>query len=316
MPTAILEKPSTDFAIADEAIAEMAERYLPLIVKGIDDAKGFDEVHKARMVVRGKRVDVENTRKRLKADALEYGRMVDSEAKRIFALIEPIERHLQEQEDKVTKEKQRLKDEAEAKRQAMIRDRLQKLALCGCTYLASDVEGLEQEKFDAFLADKQREQLERQEAEARAEAERKAEAERLAKERAELDAQRKVQEAEAARIAAEQKKLADAEAARLREIELENARKEAAEKAKREEAERIQREAEAKFAKAQAEAAEAKRLKELRPDYEKLLSVADAVSNIDVPVVGDGARDIATRITELLESAEQSIRHLIKPLTK
>jgi len=103
------------FNIADTAIMELSDRYMVLKTNGLDDKKAFDAVHEARMDVKGRRVEVEKTRKELKEEALKYGRAVDAEAKRITALLAPIEDHLQAEEDKVTNERARIKKEAEEK---------------------------------------------------------------------------------------------------------------------------------------------------------------------------------------------------------
>lgn len=82
------------FSVSDAAIAQLAAEYMPLKIIDINDAAGFKRVHDARMNVKEKRVLVEKTRKELKADALEFGRKVDGEAKRLTSLLEPIESHL------------------------------------------------------------------------------------------------------------------------------------------------------------------------------------------------------------------------------
>ena len=120
----------TQFDSASAGIAEMATQYMSLTIGGIDDADGFKTVHKARMVVKNKRVEVEKVRKELKADALAYGREVDGEAKRIAAMLLPIETHLKDQEDAVNAEKERIKNaerlrvEAEAKAKKEAEDAL------------------------------------------------------------------------------------------------------------------------------------------------------------------------------------------------
>lgn len=67
-----------EYNVTDAAIAEMQSRFMALTVKGLDDNKGLAEVHKARMVVKGKRIEVEKRRKELKADALDWSKKVDS----------------------------------------------------------------------------------------------------------------------------------------------------------------------------------------------------------------------------------------------
>jgi len=168
----------TKFNVADAAIATMAAQYLPLTIADVNDTQGADTVHKARMVVKSHRVDVEKTRKALKADALEYGRAVDAEAKRITGLLEPIEDHLSKQEAAYEAAKEEIRNAARLKAEAEERAKRE--------------------------AEEARLKAERDAEEARLKAERDAEAERLRIEREKLDADRKAMEAERAALAAQQ----------------------------------------------------------------------------------------------------------------
>lgn len=200
------------FIPTDTAIAEMRSQYMALKVNGIDDKEGLKAVHDARMIVKAKRVEVEKKRKELKADALEYGRKVDAEAKRITALLTPIEDHLQHEEDIVTREKERIAAEEAARKAAILKGRMEQLAAVGANVFPTEVQMWTDEDFeaelktytDAFNAKKAAEEAERK---ARAEeAERnRIEAERLAEER------RKMEEAQA-----EQRRLAEIEAEKQR----------------------------------------------------------------------------------------------------
>jgi uncharacterized FlgJ-related protein len=121
------------FNVTDAAIAQMAERYMKLTINGLEDTEGFKAVHVARMDVKGRRIEVEKTRKSLKEEALRFGKLVDGEAKRITALIAPIEEHLQSEEDKIQAEKDRIKAEeiekakAESAERAIEAERLAKI---------------------------------------------------------------------------------------------------------------------------------------------------------------------------------------------
>lgn len=57
------------------------------------------ECKTARLAVKSIRVEIEKTRKRLKADSLERGKAIDNIAKYLAEQIEPLEEFLQEQED-------------------------------------------------------------------------------------------------------------------------------------------------------------------------------------------------------------------------
>ena len=88
-----IESELKKYNIADATIEAMSKSYMVLTVHNPNDRKGYAVVHEARMEVKGKRVDVEKKRKDLKADAVKFGRAIDGEAKRITALLKPIEDH-------------------------------------------------------------------------------------------------------------------------------------------------------------------------------------------------------------------------------
>jgi hypothetical protein len=92
------------YNITDAAIANMAKKYMPLRIDGIEDKEGLSVVRDARIVVKKHRVAVEKTRKQLKEDSLRYGRAVDNEAKRIVSLLSPIESRLAKEEEKIAAE--------------------------------------------------------------------------------------------------------------------------------------------------------------------------------------------------------------------
>lgn len=200
--------PPIEYSVADAALKELADIYMPLKVDGVDDTEGLAVVVKARKVMKAHRIDIENARKNLKRDALSYGRAVDAEANRLKAIIEPVENHLKEEEAKVERERERIREAEAAKRRKMIDRRVQALSVYGDHAAPSEVEDMTQTDFEARLAaameadearkeaERKRKEEEAQEAERRrleAEVEReRLETERaaLAKERAELEAAR------------------------------------------------------------------------------------------------------------------------------
>lgn len=294
------------YGIADAEIATLKAKFMQLSIKGINDTGGYQQVHSARMVIKNHRVDVEKRRKELKADALEFGRKVDAEARRLTLLLEPIESHLEAEEKAIDDEKERIRNEARLKAEAEERSK-------------------------------------REAEEARLRAEREAEAERLRVERQrlveqqrEIEEERRKIEAEKQRLAnieierqrvidAENKRLADIEAAKQRQIELDMARVEAAERARIETEQRIAREQEAARLKAEQEAeakrqrearaeAKRKRQEELLPDKEKLCAVAEAILRTTLPNVSDSARPTLERVRHLLSEAAKQIRELAEEL--
>ncbi len=266
------------FEITEEAISLKREHYAAL---SADSAKGYEQVRLAIADCRNMRVAIEAKRKELKADALEYGRMVDSAAKTLTGLIEELEEPLKLKKAAVDDEKARIKREKEEAERARIEAELQ-----------AKREAEEAERRAVREAEERALAAER----ARIEAEQRA----LAEEKAKLDAERKRleaeelarREAEEARIreareredaARRERERAEQERLRIEREKLEAERREVEEsrrKAEREEFERqvkIRAEAEAREA-AIRETEERKRAEErllaLAPDREKALVLA------------------------------------------
>ena len=304
------------FDFANEAIATMRSAYMDLRLRSVEDKETLVRVHEARMDVKAKRVNVEKVRVELKAEALEWGRTVDAEAKRITALLEPIEAHLAEQENAVAEHRARLKAEAEAvataKRKAKLDQRMARLAEIGYHAQPSVVESLSDADFEltweAQRSAARKAELERAQAAEAAEAARKQEARQQeatqaaqAAERARLKAERDELERvkrEAAAAAEQERKRLEAERA-----ELEASRKcleaeqRAAQRKRYEEAALIEAE--------EARAAHERRQAELRPHAEKLEAFAQAFLAAPRPNT-----PFTEELDAILEGAAREIRHL------
>lgn len=98
-------------------ISEAKAKYASL---ACDSTAGYEEVRLAIADVRGKRIAVENQRVALKAEALAYGRKVDSVAKDLTDALMAIENPLKAKKDVVDGEKARIKAEKEAAELAAI----------------------------------------------------------------------------------------------------------------------------------------------------------------------------------------------------
>lgn len=101
------------YSVTDAALAKLANDCMGLRVNGPDDEYGYAICKEWRGEVRRKRIEVEERRKELKKDSLEFGRVVDAEAKRITAKIKEVEDHLVKQLDVVDEVKRREKEEFE-----------------------------------------------------------------------------------------------------------------------------------------------------------------------------------------------------------
>lgn len=274
------------YNITDSAIAKMKEKYKGLKITDLKDTKGYEEVRLAIADVRTRRTAVEDKRVELKKDALEFGRKVDKEAKRITALLLKIEDPLKAEKKRIDDEADRIKEEKARKEQERvdgIRARItqmQSLLLSLPEKTTPELNDImdnlldcstPEEIFMEFMEEATtiREQtieavsrqIEVREKLDKEEAERKAEAERLAKQKAE-------QEAEAARLAAEKKAQEEAAAKIKAEQEAEAKRLEDERRKIQEEKDRAEFERKAKE-KAEAEArAKVEREEKERTDRE------------------------------------------------
>jgi hypothetical protein len=299
------------YNVTDAAIAKLNAEYMSLAVKDANDKQGYEVCKAARIDIKKRRVEVEKTRVILKAESLEYGRRVDGEAKRITALLEPIETHLIGQEKIVDDEKARIKAEEEAKEAARVQARIDRLESMGMGLVAGHyrlpygAEGVAvpvailkvctDEQFTQFV-EKIQEKKDAEDARVKAEDDaRKVESERLAKVSAD-------QESERLRLA----EITRRQAAEQATIDSEQARKEAAEKARIETEARIKREAEDKAAKEVAAKIAAEKKAARAPDKVKILLIADTLDAIQTPdVKTDDGKAVAL-------SVMMSIAELIK----
>jgi hypothetical protein len=149
------EKFSTvvNYDITEAAISEMREEYMALTVKGPDDKEGYKLCKQARINVKNKRIDVEKKRKELKADALAYGRMVDSKAKEITEKLKSVENYLQSQQNIVDDEIERQRQEKIKAREKMINERVTKLTAMGYKVNITALSNMSDEDYKNVLAD-------------------------------------------------------------------------------------------------------------------------------------------------------------------
>lgn len=280
-----------EFRKQDEVIAEIREKYTGMTVA----QHGYKAVRAARLELKTLRCSVENLRKDLKADVLERGRLIDAEAKRLTALLEPIENALAAEEkaedDRKAAELQAIKEAAEKKLQA----RVDAVVALGGTPQILVLRAMDEERFEAYLQEVERESEAREQA-------RLIEHQERARREAEEEAERKrIQEARDAELArqqeelrqrelelAEARRLEEQEAKRLRE-ELEqlqaDLRRQQAETAERErvamaEQRRIEAERAAEEARKEAERLEAERqerLEALKPELEKFAKFSQRI---------------------------------------
>lgn len=290
----------------DAAIAELRSKHAALVADphAARTREGYEAVRVALGEARDMRVKIEKGRKAFKANALEYGRRIDSEANRLTELIETVELPLKAA-------KKLVDDEAENKRLAAEKaesDRIEAEAKAARDAEEARIKAerdaerernrMEQERLDKeraeFKAEQDRIRAEQQAAQDKIDAERN----RVAEEQS--AAQAKIDEANKA-IRVEQERIdrvkfeADTKERLATEAEAEVARKaEVArlleEKNEREEKQRIV-----------DEAAEKKRVEEARPDVEKVRDFGLMIRTLSLPkVTNDDAKLLLAEIRTAL----------------
>ncbi len=314
------------FNLADAAIAELSSRYM-----GLRISDGYEVVHKAKMEVKSRRIDVEKKRKELKEDALRYGQAIDAEAKRLTALLSPIEDHLETEEKVYLDQKAAEKAEKERIAAEKYQARIDRLCSFGATFNGTmfnaygnvisgkAIEAATDESFEEFIrkiavakeaddlrrAEEERVRLEEEARIQQIKAEQEAERARLAEEAERLRLEQEAIEKEKKRLEDEEKArlkaVADAETERLRQEELERVKKEAAEKAVKEAKENAEREKAAEVARQEKARLAAERKAARAPDKVKLLKLADDLDAFQVPDVktDDGKAIALWVVTEL-----------------
>jgi hypothetical protein len=304
---------------------EWRNKALSIQITRPDQFREMKLARETRLALREIRINAEKTRKRLKEDSLRKGKAIDGIYNMLAFAVEPLEKHLLEQEQFI----QRIEEERKAKLKAQ---REAELAPLGVDVTLYQLGEMDEATFANLLETNRLAFAARQEAARKAEAERiereRIEAEERAKREAEAVAERERLRAENERLAREK---AEAEAKAREEAEAaENARREAEEKARQEreaaeaqaKAEREARErAEAELRarqeaerKAREEAEAAARAAAAAPDREKLAALAKAIRELPIPELDS---ETGKGITNLIrEQGEKFARWIETQATK
>ncbi len=308
LPPSMLSNIREGFQSAFEQAEAWREKALAVKVTSLADKEAMKQAREMRLALKNIRVEADKKRKALKEDALVMGRAIDGVNNLLLAAIQPLERHLEEQE----KFAERLAEQERQRRLAERTEALQSYLEAGQAVPALDA--MTDDQFAKYLDDTKLLHA------AKIEAAKKVEAERIAREQAEAaererlrienerlraEAAEREAKAKAEREAAERAQREAAEKARKEREAIEakaKAEREAAErelariKAESEAAAAKEREARAKLeaelaakraaeeAKAKAEAAAAKKAA-AAPDKTKLRTIADSVRAIPFPAV-------------------------------
>lgn len=200
-------------------LLEIVSAYQGLEIKGVDDIKGFQVVDDARKDLKKKRVEIQNTGKALRADAVAFQKAVIKYEDDLVQIIEPLEKSLKEKQDKIGEEKESIA------RAVKLPGRKSKLAEIDFSMSDDEILKMEDLEFDQFVYNKKVLILQEKEKALKAEQEKveqekklelaRIEARKEAELRAELDKQKAIKEAEDRRVA----EIKEAEDRKNKEIE-------------------------------------------------------------------------------------------------
>lgn len=247
-----------------------------------------------RLAIREIRIQGEHRHKELKADVLKRGNEIDKFKRDLIALCEPIEQQLLEKEQFAERQEA-------ARKAALKKEREELLVQYEVNTAFYDLSGMPEEAFQDLLdstrivhhqkkdaAERaERERLEAEEAKRKKETEEAADRERILAENEQM--KKEAQERELA--AQKEREKADEEKSQ-HEATVRKER-EAREKIERENREREERETAAKRADEEAQLARAK-----APDREKLLSVSETLSKLQLPTMETEAGKAAKNALE------------------
>ncbi|QDT46210.1 IgA-specific serine endopeptidase autotransporter precursor [Symmachiella dynata] len=299
----------TTFAPYFKRAEEWRKKAESISVTSVDDKEAMKNAREARLHLKNIRVDVEKTRKELKEESLRKGKAIDGMANVIKFLIVPIEEHLDKQEKFVEIQEQKRKKELKIKRE----QELMEIEVDTSFYnlgdmpdeqyaklLESSTQAYNMAKEAAEKANQER--IAKEKAEAKERERIRVENERLKKEAVErekkLEAEREKARIEREKAEAEQKKEVAAQQAKLEAERKERERIEAEIKAKQEAEEKARQEAEEKA-----------RQEQLAPDKEKLVSLANRITSIEMPdVESKEAKAVIQKTIDMLSKASQFVK--------
>jgi hypothetical protein len=307
----ILEKFQDYFKIASQWEAEAKK----IVVVSADQIQEMQKARKGRLLLKGKRGDIERTRKELKEQSLREGKAIDGIANVLKSLIEPIEEYLDSQERFIELQEDKIKEDRKS-------IRMTELLPFGLDLTFYDLKNMSEEHYQTLLtgqklALQQKLQLEEQEKQRVIEQHKEQERIRLENEQLKADAieKQKVIDAEQ-KIFQEKVRKEREEAETKARIEREKVEKKLA--AERQSKAKLEAELKAKL---EAEEAEEKRIaKEKRdalkaPDKQKLLLLADSIKLYELPEVkSEEAQKIISNVRDLLDKITRYLHDQTKKM--
>ncbi len=117
-----------------DELTALAEGYKGLKVTDLNDTKQLKSVYDARQVVKKARIEIEKGGKSLRDNLTVISKTIYAKERELTGIIAPVEDALQAEEDRVSKEKENIRLEAERKEAERIHARVKSLIDNGCTY--------------------------------------------------------------------------------------------------------------------------------------------------------------------------------------
>jgi len=199
-------------AINEADLKELVVKYKDLRISDVNDKDGYNAVYDARQVLKKKRVEITNKGKFMRESAIAFQKAVIARENEFVNIIEPTEKLLKSEEDRIDKDREQIKKEEEEREAQRINNMIQKLAAVNYAVDYGQLKNLNDESFEELLkeatadfnkAEEKRRQEEAEQLRLKQEEEQRIENARKEKE-AELERIAKEQEAERARIAEQQ----------------------------------------------------------------------------------------------------------------
>lgn len=290
------DKELAKFDMTDTIIAELKDKFLSMKVNSPDDIENYTICVESHKIMKKKLSAIENVRVDLKADSIAYGRKVDDRAKKWKVPVKGIVDHLAAQRKIVEDEKQRLIDEIARKEQAE-KDRIAKE---------------EEDRLEAQRQEQEETAKKLREAQEKIDADKLAIEEEKEKNRLESERiEREKVEAEEAKKRQEEEEKARIERDRMHADELKKVEAEAKEKAIRDESERTEREQREKEEADRKEKEDAERKEAMKPDIEKLKTLADDIGAVEFPEVSsDLIKEVVCRTKSDLKIIADRLRKI------
>lgn len=135
----------------------LVEKSKGLVINGVDDTQGYQAVHKYRMELKNKRVIITKTGKEAREKALAFQKEVIAYEKELVSIIEVRESELQEQENNIDLQKEKLN------RAALLPERKLKLTAINVDISDDEILSMDVAKFETFYNQKNGEFLQAKE---------------------------------------------------------------------------------------------------------------------------------------------------------